>query len=421
MHNTESTYEHYFTTDNRLNVERIREEFPILFQDINGKPLVYFDNAATTQKPLCVIEALTHYYTTNNANIHRGIHTLAERATSDFEATRTTVASFINAKEREEIIFTRGTTESINLVAATYGKTFIKAGDEIVLSSMEHHSNQVPWQMLAQHVGATIKYIPMNDAGELILDDLSNIITPKTKFVSCVHVSNALGTINPIETIIQQAHAVGAKVLIDGAQSTSHLDIDVQKLDVDFFVFSGHKLYGPTGVGILYGKRALLEAMPPYQGGGEMISEVSYETCSFNELPYKFEAGTPSIADVIALKPAIDFIQALGKNNIRAYENELLEYAKSKITQIEGVRLIGTAKNKVSVLSFVIDHAHHQDLGILLDQGGIAIRTGHHCTQPLMSRLKISGTSRASFSFYNTKEEIDRFIIALEKAVKLLR
>jgi cysteine desulfurase/selenocysteine lyase len=421
MHNTESTYEHYFTTDNRLNVERIREEFPILFQDINGKPLVYFDNAATTQKPLCVIEALTHYYTTNNANIHRGIHTLAERATSDFEATRTTVASFINAKEREEIIFTRGTTESINLVAATYGKTFIKAGDEIVLSSMEHHSNQVPWQMLAQHVGATIKYIPMNDAGELILDDLSNIITPKTKFVSCVHVSNALGTINPIETIIQQAHAVGAKVLIDGAQSTSHLDIDVQKLDVDFFVFSGHKLYGPTGVGILYGKRALLEAMPPYQGGGEMISEVSYETCSFNELPYKFEAGTPSIADVIALKPAIDFIQALGKNNIRAYENELLEYAKSKITQIEGVRLIGTAKNKVSVLSFVIDHVHHQDLGILLDQGGIAIRTGHHCTQPLMSRLKISGTSRASFSFYNTKEEIDRFIIALEKAVKLLR
>jgi cysteine desulfurase/selenocysteine lyase len=421
MHNIESTYEHYFTTDNRLNVERIREEFPILFQDINGKPLVYFDNAATTQKPLSVIEALTHYYTTNNANIHRGIHTLAERATTDFEATRATVAAFINAKEKEEIIFTRGTTESINLVAATFGKTFIKAGDEIVLSSMEHHSNQVPWQILAQQVGATIKYLPMNDAGELMVDAFKTLINEKTKLVACVHVSNALGTINPIESIIQHAHAVGAKVLIDGAQATSHLEIDVQKLDADFYVFSGHKIYGPTGVGILYGKRALLESMPPYQGGGEMISEVSYETCSFNELPYKFEAGTPSIADVIALKPAIEFIQALGKKNIQTYENELLAYANNKIQQIEGVRLIGTAKEKVSVLSFVIDQVHHQDLGILLDQSGIAIRTGHHCTQPLMSRLKISGTSRASFSFYNTTEEIDRFILALEKAVKLLR
>lgn len=409
------------TADGKLNIDRIREDFPILYQEVNGKPLVYFDNAATTQKPIQVVEALTAYYLNDNANIHRGIHTLAERATAAFEETRNAIQSFINAREREEIIFTKGTTDGINLVAATWGRMNIKEGDEIVVSAMEHHSNMVPWHMLAQQAKAVVKILPMNDAGELLTEAFDTVITNKTKLVACVHVSNTLGTINPIKHIIQKAHAVGAVVLIDGAQAVSHLDIDVQDLDADFYAFSAHKLYGPTGVGVLYGKRSLLEAMPPYQGGGEMISEVTYESCTYNEIPYKFEAGTPNIADVVALKEAITYINSVGKEAIRNYENELLEYAVSKFKHIEGLRLIGTAKEKVAVQSFVFADIHHQDLGIILDKEGVAIRTGHHCTQPLMGRLGVSGTSRASFAFYNTKEEIDQLIAAIHKAIKLFR
>jgi len=404
-----------------LNIERIREDFPILHQELNGKPLVYFDNAATTQKPIQVIETLTDYYLNNNANIHRGIHTLAERATADFEATRDAVKEFIHAVEREEIIFTKGTTDSINLVAATWGRANINEGDEIVLSAMEHHSNMVPWQMLAKEKKAIIKYLPINDAGELLPETFDAIITKKTKLLACVHVSNTLGTINPIKELIAKAHSVGAVTLIDGAQAASHLDLDVIDLDTDFYVLSGHKIYAPTGVGVLYGKRAVLEAMPPYQGGGEMIAEVTYEGFTTNELPYKFEAGTPNIADVVGLHTAIRYITVLGKEAIRTYENELLEYAVFHLKQIEGLRLIGTAKHKVSVQSFVFTDIHHQDLGIILDKEGVAVRTGHHCTQPLMNRLGVTGTSRASFAFYNTKAEIDQMIAAIHKAIKLFR
>jgi cysteine desulfurase/selenocysteine lyase len=403
------------------NINQIREDFPILLEKVNGKSLVYFDNAATTQKPKQVVDALNNYYYTSNANIHRGIHSLAEKATSAFEATRHTVQKFINAAHPEEIIFTRGVTEGINLVANTFGKTYIHKGDEIIISTMEHHSNIVPWQMLCEEKGAILRVIPITDNGEIIFEEYLKLLSPKTKLVSIVHASNALGTINPVEEIIQHAHAVGAKVLVDGAQSASHLDIDVQNMNCDFFAISAHKLYGPTGVGILYGKKDLLEAMPPYHGGGEMIKEVTFEKTTYNELPYKFEAGTPNIADVVAFKAAIDYINTLGKNNIAAYEHELLTYATNQLLQIEGLRIIGTAKNKVSVASFVIEGVHHQDLAIILDQQGVAIRTGHHCTQPLMYRLGILGTSRASFSFYNTKEEIDAMMIALNKAVKMLR
>jgi len=404
-----------------FDVHQIRKDFPILDQQVNGKPLVYFDNAATTQKPLVVINAISDYYTKINANIHRGIHTLAERATAAFEATRDTVKDFIHAAHREEVIFTRGTTESINLVASTYGRANILQGDEILISSMEHHSNIVPWHMLAREKGAVVKIIPINEHGEIILEEFEKLLSPKTKIVSIVHVSNALGTINPVKQLIQLAHRQGAKVLIDGAQSSSHLDIDVQDLDADFFAFSGHKVYGPTGIGILYGKKELLEAMPPYQGGGEMIGEVTFDHFTVNELPYKFEAGTPNIADAVALKYALDYILKIGKATIRKHENELLSYATGKLSQLEGIRLIGTAKEKVSILSFVLEGVHHQDLGILLDQKGIAIRTGHHCTQPLMSCFGISGTSRASFALYNTKEEVDIFIDGMNKAVKMLR
>jgi cysteine desulfurase/selenocysteine lyase len=404
-----------------IDLQAIRNQFPVLNQQVHGKDLVYLDNAATTQKPLAVIETLKHYYEFNNANIHRGIHTLAERATSDFEATRDAVKEFIGAFHREEIIFTRGTTEGINLIASTYGRQNIKAGDEILVSALEHHSNMVPWHMLAAEKGATVKVIPINDQGELLMDEFEKLVSPKTKIVSVVHASNALGTVNPIDQIIAKAHSVGAVVVIDGAQSTSHLDIDVKKLGVDFFVFSAHKIYGPTGLGVMYGKREHLNAMPPYQGGGEMIGEVSYEGFTVNELPYKFEAGTPNIADTIALKAAIEFINKIGKNNIRSIEDELLQYATDKLAGIDGLRLVGTAKNKISICSFVIDGVHHQDLGILLDQSGIAIRTGHHCTMPLMNRLGIKGTSRASFAVYNTKEEIDKLEIALKKAIKMLK
>jgi cysteine desulfurase / selenocysteine lyase len=404
-----------------FDIYNVRADFPILHQTVNGKPLIYFDNAATTQKPLPVIESISQYYSTINANIHRGIHTLAERATAAFEATRESAKAFINASYREELIFTKGTTEGINLVASTWGRQHLKAGDEILITAMEHHSNIVPWHMLAKEKGAIVKIIPINDEGELLLEEYQKLLSPKVKLVSMVHVSNALGTINPIKQMVEMAHAVGALTLVDGAQSSSHLDIDVQDLDTDFFVFSGHKLYGPTGIGMLYGKKSILESMPPYQGGGEMIGEVTYEGFTVNELPYKFEAGTPNIADAVALRLSFDYINTISKKAIRTHEHDLLHYATERIQALEGLRIIGQAKEKISILSFVIEGIHHQDLGILLDQKGIAIRTGHHCTQPLMNRFGISGTSRASFALYNTKEEVDYFIDVLKKSITMLR
>jgi cysteine desulfurase/selenocysteine lyase len=402
------------------DVVAIRKYFPALNREVKGKPLVYFDNAATTQKPQTVIDALVNYYSNYNANIHRGIHTLAEEATAAFEATRDAAQKFINAEGREQIIFTGGTTEGINLVAQTWGRQNIKAGDEIIVSNMEHHSNIVPWYMIAQEKGAILKVIPIDENGELIIEEFYQLLSERTKFVSVVHVSNALGTINPVKTIIQKSHAAGAIVLIDGAQSTVHMDIDVQDLDADFFVFSSHKIYGPTGVGVLYGKKHLLESMPPYQGGGEMIKEVYFDKVIYNDLPYKYEAGTPNIADTVAFKAALDFTKQVGKEKIRRHENELLHYATEQLEQIEGLKIIGKAKNKISVISFVIDKVHPQDLGILLDNRGIAVRTGHHCAQPLMDCYRIPGTTRASFAMYNTKEEIDSLITGLYKAVKML-
>ncbi|MET7253318.1 cysteine desulfurase [Dyadobacter fermentans] len=403
-----------------LNIASIRNDFPILNEVVNGKQLVYFDNAATTQKPRLVLDALSGYYEHYNANIHRGIHHLAEKATSAFEQSRKRLQAFLNAEHSEEIIFTYGTTDGINLVASAYGRKFLKEGDEVIISTMEHHSNIVPWQMLCEEKGCILKVIPINDAGELLMDEYEKLLTERTKFVSVVHVSNALGTINPIKEIIAKAHAVGAKVLIDGAQASSHIEIDVQELDCDFYSLSLHKIYGPTGMGILYGKRDLLNAMPPYRGGGEMIKEVTFAKTTYNELPYKFEAGTPNIADVVAAKFALDYVDALGKPNIAAYENELLAYATEAVKEIEGLRIIGQAKEKVSVLSFVIEGIHHQDIGVLLDQQGIAVRTGHHCTQPLMNRFGITGTSRASFAVYNTTEEIDKLIQGLHKVKRML-
>jgi cysteine desulfurase/selenocysteine lyase len=404
-----------------LDLTTIREEFPVLDQQVNGKPLVYFDNAATTQKPRAVIDSLVSYYSSYNANIHRGIHTLAEKATAAFESTREAIRAFINASSTEEVIFTKGTTESVNLVVSTWGRKNISQGDEIIVSGLEHHSNMVPWQMLALEKGATVKIIPVNENGELILAELENLITSRTKIIALNHVSNTLGTINPVAEVIRIAHSKNIKVLVDGAQAAAHLDIDVQQLDADFYAFSGHKMYGPTGIGILYGKKALLEEMPPYQGGGEMIKDVTYAGCSFNELPYKFEAGTPNIADAIALKAAVDFINRFGKPAIREVEQQLLEYATSKLSAIPGLTIKGTAREKVSVISFVIEGIHHQDLGILLDQEGIAVRTGHHCTQPLMGHFGITGTTRASFAVYNTFEEIDRLEAGIKKAVKMLK
>jgi cysteine desulfurase/selenocysteine lyase len=403
-----------------IDIYAIRQQFPVLNREVKGRPLVYFDNAATSQKPQAVIDALVNYYSNYNANIHRGIHTLAEEATAAFEATRDTVRQFINAGSREEIIFTRGTTEGINLVAYTWGRQNIKAGDEIIISTMEHHSNIVPWQVLCEEKGAILKAIPINDDGELLMDEYTKLLSAKTKLVSIVHVSNALGTVNPVKQIIDAAHTMGAVVLVDGAQSAVHLDIDVQALDTDFFAFSAHKLYGPTGVGILYGKRHLLESMPVFQGGGEMIKEVSLTKTTYADLPYKFEAGTPNIADTIAFKTALDFITKLGKEKIRNHENELLRYATAQLEQIPGLRIIGRAKEKVSLVSFVIDKVHPQDMGILLDNRGIAVRTGHHCAQPLMDRCGIPGTTRASFAVYNTKEEIDALIAGLHKVIKML-
>jgi cysteine desulfurase/selenocysteine lyase len=406
---------------NKFDIEQVRKDFPILDQQVNGAPLVYFDNAATTQKPQVVIDALNHYYTLDNANIHRGLHTLAERATTGYELTRTKLKDFLNAPSTDQIIFTSGTTAGINLVAQTYGRANFKAGDVILVSNLEHHSNIVPWQMIAQETGAEVQVIPVDNAGVLDMKAYVGLLaTKRVQFVAVNHVSNAIGTINPIQYIIEQAHQVGAKVLIDAAQSVAHFEIDVQALDIDFLAFSAHKLFGPTGVGVLYGKRELLEAMPPYQGGGEMIKEVSFSGTTYNELPYKFEAGTPNIADVYAFGFALDYLKSFPKNVVWDQEKSLLDYATEQLSQIDGLRIVGQAPEKIAVVSFVIDGVHPQDIGVLLDKFGVAIRTGHHCAQPLMARYELVGTCRASFAFYNTKSEIDLFVKALKRTIMML-
>jgi len=399
-----------------FDLASIRADFPILHQEIYGKPLVYLDNAATTQKPKVVIDTLRHYYEMDNANIHRGVHTLSERATKDYEATRETIRSFFNAASTKEVIFTRGTTDSINLVAAAWGGANVQAGDEILISHMEHHSNIVPWQMLCERSGATLKVIPMNEAGELDLEAYANLLSERTKLVGIVHMSNALGTINPIASMIQQSHAVGAKVLIDGAQAAAHVPVDMQTLDIDFYVTSAHKMYGPTGVGVLIAKQAILEAMPPYQGGGDMILMVTFEKTQYNALPHKFEAGTPNIAGVIGFGAAIKYIQSIGFKAIEKREKELLAYATKQAQAFTGLRQIGTAKDKACVLSFVLDGVHPHDLGTILDREGVAIRAGHHCAMPVMQFYKVPATARASFSIYNTEAEVDALFAALTKA-----
>ncbi len=402
-----------------FDVVRVREDFPILTQRVHGKPLVYLDNAATSQKPQVVIDALAKYYSSQNANIHRGVHTLSELATYEYEKARGKVKLFLNAAESREIIFVRGTTEGINLVAQTYGRKFIKAGDEIIISAMEHHSNIVPWQLLCEQTGAVLRVIPMNDEGELLIDEYEKMLSTRTKFVSVVYLSNSLGTVNPVRHIIKRAHEFGIPVLLDGAQSTLHLAIDVQELDCDFYAFSGHKICGPTGIGVLYGKTNLLESMPPYQGGGDMISSVTFEKTTYNALPYKFEAGTPNIADTIAFGDAIDYVHAIGLKAISSYEHDLLTYATEKLSAVEGVRIIGTAKEKLSIVSFIMGNIHAHDIGTIVDREGIAIRTGHHCTQPVMKRFGIPATARASFAFYNTMEEIDALATALLKVKEI--
>lgn len=404
-----------------LDVENIRKQFPVLHQKVNGRDLVYFDNAATNQKPQVVINALVDYYSNYNANIHRGIHTLAEKATKAYEQTRHLAKEFINAASEQEIVFVRGVTEAINLVAASYGKAFIREGDEIIISGLEHHSNIVPWQIVCEERKAVLKVIQVSDRGELDIDHFKSLLTDRTKLVAVNHASNSLGTINPIKQIIGLAHANHAVVLIDGAQAGAHLPIDVRALNCDFYCLSSHKMFGPTGTGILYGKKNLLELMPPYQGGGEMIKSVSFEKTIYNDLPYKFEAGTPNIADVIAFGTAIEFINTIGKDAIAAHEHELLAYATERIKTLPHVRVIGEAREKVGVLSFSIDGIHPFDIGQMLDARGIAVRTGHHCTEPLMARLGVEGTVRASFSVYNTKQEVDQFIEGLDRIIKFLK
>ena len=403
-----------------LNVEKIREDFPQLKTTVNGKPLVYLDNAATTLKPKVVIDQMTKHLSQDVANVHRGIHTLSEMGTRQFEETRIAVQNFINAPQVHEVIYTKGTTDAINLLANSFGERFLKAGDEILLSQMEHHSNIVPWQMIAEKKGAKVVVIPVNDKGDIVLEEYKKLLNPKVKMVSVVHTSNTLGTTNPVKEMIKLAHAVGAKVAIDGAQSIAHQKVDVQDLDCDFLVFSAHKIYGPNGLGILYGREELLNEMPPYQGGGAMISEVTFEKTTYNILPNKFEAGTPAIAEVIAFKAAIDYVQKLGMDNIYNYEHELLAYATSELKKIQGIRLIGESETKSGVLSFVLEGVHPHDLGTLLDKQGVAIRTGHHCTQPLMKRFGITACARASFTFYNTKADVDALVAAINKAKEFL-
>jgi cysteine desulfurase / selenocysteine lyase len=404
----------------KFNVNEIREDFPLLRQLVYGKNLIYFDNGATTQKPQVVIDAITKYYSKDNANIHRGVHYLSQIATNDYEESRKVIQKYINASKSEEIIFTKGTTDAINLVSNSFGE-LLSEGDEILISAMEHHSNIVPWQMLCERKGCVLRIIPINEEGEIIQEEYDKLLSNKTKLVAITHISNTLGTINPVRTMTEKAHAVGAKMLIDGAQSIQHKKIDVLDIDCDFFVFSGHKVFGPTGIGVLYGKEAILDEMPPYQGGGDMIAKVSFEKTTYNELPFKFEAGTPHIAGAICLGTAIQYLNTLDMDAVLRYEADLADYAEGLLDTFEGLRIIGQAKKKTSVVSFVIDGIHPFDLGTLLDKQGIAVRTGHHCTQPLMDFYKIPGTTRASFAFYNTKEEIDIFIGAVERAISMLK
>ena len=398
-----------------LDVTAIRKDFPILAQQVHGKPLIYLDNAATSQKPKCVIEALTRFYQMDNANIHRGVHQLSERSTQSYEAARGKVQRFLNAANTREIIFVRGATEGINLVAQTYGRTHVSAGDEIVISAMEHHSNIVPWQMLCEEKGAVLRVIPINDRGEVEFDQFEKLLNHRTRLVAVSHVSNALGTINPVRAIINRAHSWNVPVLIDGAQAVPHMKVDVRDLDCDFYVFSGHKVFGPTGIGVLYGKEQLLEEMPPWQGGGDMIRSVTFEKTTYNDLPYKFEAGTPDIAGVIGLDAAIDYLDQIGMDAVAAHEHDLLEYGTRALESISGLRLIGTARKKAGVLSFVIDGVHPHDAGTILDREGVAVRAGHHCAQPVMDRFGVSATTRASLAFYNTREDIDGLVAGIQK------
>ena len=402
-----------------VDVETVRTEFPVLHQMVNGKPLVYLDNASTSQKPQAVIDTLVQYYTMDNSNVHRGVHTLSQRATDHYEEARAKVRRFINAEADEEIIYVRGTTEGINLVAQTFGRQNVGEGDEIIVTAMEHHSNIVPWQILCQERGAHLKVIPITDSGELVMEEYERLLGPRTKLVSIVHQSNALGTVNPAKQITDMAHGLGVPVLVDGAQSAPHMTVDVQDLGCDFFVFSGHKLYGPTGIGVLYGRADLLNAMPPYQGGGEMIKSVTFEKTIYNDLPHKFEAGTPDIAGAIGLGTAIDYISNLGMGNIYNYERELLEYGTQRLSAIEGLQIIGTAREKAGVLSFVMEGIHPHDIGTILDTEGIAVRTGHHCAQPVMDRYEIPATARASLALYNTREEIDALVKGIDRTIEV--
>lgn len=403
-----------------FDAARVRKDFPTLHQEVYGKPLIYFDNGATSQKPQQVIDAINQYYSKENSNIHRGVHHLSQIATEKYEESRRTIQKWINAGYEEEVIFTKGTTDSINLVAFSFGET-LKEGDEILITGMEHHSNIVPWQMLCQRKGCTLKVADITDTGAIDMDDFRTKLTSKTKLVSVTHVSNALGTINPVQTIISEAHNVGAKVLLDGAQSVQHLKVDMQSLDCDFYAFSGHKVFGPTGIGVLYGKKEILEVIPPYQGGGDMIAKVTFEETTYNDLPFKFEAGTPHIAGAICLGEAFKYLEQFDMNELAKYEQDLQQYAQSELLKFEGMQIIGDAKDKTSVVSFIVDGVHPFDLGTLLDKQGIAVRTGHHCTQPVMDRFGIPGTVRASFAFYNTKEEIDTFIHAVDRSLNMLR
>ena len=401
------------------NVEEIRADFPILARTVYGKPLVYLDNGATTQKPRCVVDAITDEYYSVNANVHRGVHFLSQQATELHEASRETVRRFINARSTNEIVFTRGTTESINLLASSFGEAFLGEGDEVIVSTMEHHSNIVPWQLLQMRKGIKLRVIPMNDCGELLLDEYERLFTERTRIVCVTHVSNVLGTVNPVKDMIATAHAHGVPVLVDGAQSIPHMPVDVQALDADFYVFSGHKVYGPTGVGVLYGKEEWLDKLPPYQGGGEMIQHVSFERTTFNELPFKFEAGTPDYIGTTGLARALDYVTTLGMDRIAAYEHDLTEYATRRLKEIPGMRIFAESAEKGSVISFLVGDIHHFDMGTLLDRLGIAVRTGHHCAQPLMQRLGIEGTVRASFALYNTKEEIDALVAGVERVSRM--
>ena len=401
------------------DIQKIREDFPILSRTVYGKPLIYLDNGATTQKPKCVVDAIVDEYYSVNANVHRGVHFLSQQATNLHEASRETVRKFINARSTSEIIFTRGTTESINLVASSFTDAFMKEGDEVIVSVMEHHSNIVSWQIQALRKGIVLKVIPMNDRGELLIDEYEKLFTPRTKLVSVAHVSNVLGTINPVKQIASIAHAHNVPVLIDGAQGIPHMKVDVQDIDADFYVFSAHKIYGPTGIGVLYGKEDLLDKMPPYQGGGEMIKNVSFEGTTFNELPFKFEAGTPDYVGSTAMAKALDYVSAIGMDNIAAHEHELTMYAMQRMKEIPGMRIFGEAEHKGGVISFLVGDIHHFDMGTLLDRLGIAVRTGHHCAEPLMHRLGIEGTVRASFGMYNTKEEVDALVAGIERVSKM--